>query len=299
MSRLFTFGCSFTQYLWPTWANILGREFAHFENWGRIAAGNQFIFNSLIECHLKNQLGPDDIIGIMWTNVFREDRYVNNQWLTPGSIYNQTEYDKNFVKKFADTRGYYIRDLATIHATKLLLDSIGCRYFFLSMIPVLNESEFDSSDPADEIKDLLPYYRATIDEIRPSIFEAVFNKDWWSRPFCEGDLSVVKENYVKNAGADWPSFEDFINNKFDNVPQEVIKELSDTSRWNWDQLIYRTKRIDIHPTPLEHLEYIKKVLPEYFISAETKAWCTEVDAMTQQNRHCVGVPWDQHLALRW
>ena len=80
MARLFTFGCSFTQYLWPTWANVLGREFAHFENWGRMAAGNQFIFNSLIECHLKKQLGPNDTVGIMWTNVFREDRYVNNQW---------------------------------------------------------------------------------------------------------------------------------------------------------------------------------------------------------------------------
>ena len=34
MSRLFTFGCSFTNYAWPTWADFLGLEFEHFENWG-------------------------------------------------------------------------------------------------------------------------------------------------------------------------------------------------------------------------------------------------------------------------
>lgn len=299
MSRLFTFGCSFTQYRWPTWADILGRQFAHFENWGRIGAGTQFIFNSLIECHLKNQLGPEDTVGIMWTNIAREDRYVNGEWLTPGSIYNQTDYDENFVKKFADIRGYYIRDLATIHATKLLLDSIGCRYFFLSMIPILNESELDSDNSTDEIKDLLPYYQSTIDQIRPSVFETVFNKDWWSRPFCEGDLSVVKNNYVKNAGADWPSFEDFMNKKFDGVPQAVLDELFDKSRWNWDQLIYRTKRLDVHPTPLEHLEYIEKVLEEYTISDETKEWCGVFDALVRTHQRYVGVPWEQNLVSRW
>ena len=32
MNRLFAFGCSLTFYWWPTWADILVREFDHFEN---------------------------------------------------------------------------------------------------------------------------------------------------------------------------------------------------------------------------------------------------------------------------
>ena len=38
LNRIFCFGCSFTQYLWTTWANILGTEFheAEFYNFGKI-----------------------------------------------------------------------------------------------------------------------------------------------------------------------------------------------------------------------------------------------------------------------
>jgi hypothetical protein len=39
--RFFAFGRSFTDYLWPTWADIIGREIPYYENWGHGAAGNQ------------------------------------------------------------------------------------------------------------------------------------------------------------------------------------------------------------------------------------------------------------------
>ena len=32
-TRLFTFGCSFTQYMWPTWADILSKNFNFYESW--------------------------------------------------------------------------------------------------------------------------------------------------------------------------------------------------------------------------------------------------------------------------
>lgn len=44
MTRLFTFGCSFTKFFWPTWADILGQEFDYYENWGRLLeAINSFL----------------------------------------------------------------------------------------------------------------------------------------------------------------------------------------------------------------------------------------------------------------
>jgi hypothetical protein len=46
MSRLFTFGCSFTNYRWSTWADCLAPEFDYFENWGQSGGGNHYIFNS-------------------------------------------------------------------------------------------------------------------------------------------------------------------------------------------------------------------------------------------------------------
>ena len=121
----FAFGCSFTSYYWPTWADIFGKEFEYFENWGQSGGGNQFIFNSLMECVVKNKISKDDTVIIMWTNISREDRYVNHKWITPGNIFNQSTYTQDFIKEFADIRGYLIRDLNTIFATQNILKSIS------------------------------------------------------------------------------------------------------------------------------------------------------------------------------
>ena len=119
MSRLFTFGCSFTNNRWPTWADIVGRGFEYYKNWGKEGAGNSFIFYSLIECVKREQITSQDTVMIMWTNIGREDRYIRNLgWITPGSIYKQDTYDKNFVEQFADPTGYLIRDMANVAAAK-------------------------------------------------------------------------------------------------------------------------------------------------------------------------------------
>ena len=177
MKRLFTFGCSFTSYPWPTWADILGKTFEHYENWGQSGAGNQYIFNSLVECNTRNRLTADDTVIIMWTNVAREDRYVNERWLTPGNIYTQNEYDAEFVKKFSDDRGYLIRDFATISATIDLLDKWGVNYDFLSMIPIDKVDQY-SNKTSSEDQDVIDLYSDIFKKIKPSVYEIVFNFDY-------------------------------------------------------------------------------------------------------------------------
>ena len=54
--RLFVFGCSFTKYYWPTWADIIGQEFEYYENWGEIGSGNLRIAHRITECVYKNQI---------------------------------------------------------------------------------------------------------------------------------------------------------------------------------------------------------------------------------------------------
>jgi hypothetical protein len=76
--RLFTFGCSFTQYIWPTWADILAREFEYYENWGSSGAGNQYIFHSLVECYQRNLLNSNDTIS--WINNYQLfDKFDSNR----------------------------------------------------------------------------------------------------------------------------------------------------------------------------------------------------------------------------
>ena len=60
-----------------------------------------------------------------------------------------------------------------------------------------------------------------------------------------------------NAGNDWPTFDDFFNNKLSNVELHIIEELD--MRFNFIAIrdeIKLLKRSDHHPTPIEHLEYL-------------------------------------------
>jgi hypothetical protein len=298
MKRLFTFGCSFTQYGWPTWADILSRQSESYENWGRAGAGNGFIFNSIIECHLRGTFTSDDTVCVMWTNVSREDRYVDNKWVLPGNIYTQSTYDDNFIKQFADTRGYYIRDLALIYSTQQLLKKIGCKYVMLSMVPITNPVQYDSIDISNDIEDLLEYYKSTVSEIRPSVYETVFNNDWCSRPFLPKNTDEVKNLYCTHAGPDWPSWQQFLNKDFKGIKKKILQEIFDKKRWDWESMIKWKQRMDAHPTPCEHLEYVQKVMPEFFIDDETVNWVHEIDRLLWQGKEYKHL-WQLSKIKRW
>jgi len=182
MSRFFAFGCSFTQNnSRPTWADIIGREFEEYQNWGRPGAGNQYIFNQLIECHARNKFTANDTVYIMWTSVSREDRYVKDRWIGGGNIYNQNIYPESWVKQFACERGYLIRDLATISAARDLLRYWGVKYRFFAMIPVINPNESHEELPADtNNQDVIALYQDVLSEINPSVYEVVFNSQNWN-----------------------------------------------------------------------------------------------------------------------
>jgi len=275
--RLFVFGCSFTNYIWPTWANILGKEFDYFENWGMAGCGNQFIFSSLNECILRNNISKDDTVIIMWTSIVREDRYIKGQWIAEGNIYNQANgfYDDYFVANCTDNRGYLIRDLSFVHSAKKMLEQIGAKHVFLSMVPFTNVHDHKLL-PADNVDDILELYKETVDFIRPSVYEVIFKFDWWSREFCPQGL---KEKYKELSGTDWPSYEIFVKKIFSNLKQSVLEEIE---QYNLIDRLHESKRIDMHPTPLEYLEYIDSQLQDFIISKSTRDWVKEIDSRLQQ-----------------
>jgi hypothetical protein len=186
MKRLFTFGCSFTQYWrWPTWADALGRQFDHFENWGVCGSGNSLVLYSLIECDQRNHIGAGDTVYIMWTNTSREDRYVRDRWIQGGNVYWTAGnlLPEEYVRRFACERGYLIRDLATITAVRHLLEHWGCDWQFMSMVPLTQtnqRNQLGENFKPQEDQDVRDLYRSTLDMIRPSVFEVVFGGEWFS-----------------------------------------------------------------------------------------------------------------------
>ena len=251
-NRLFTFGCSFTNYNWATWADIIGGEFLYYQNWGVRGAGNHCIFNSIIECNQRNCFSKDDTIAIMWSGITREDRYINNRWLTGGNVYNNRFYNEDFVKKYVDNRGFLIRDMAFIKATIDLLDHWGVKYIMFSMIPLnaINDNNFIQITA--ENNDVLELYNDTIKLIRPSVYEVIFNSNWTSRT-----TKIDRTRYDNICKKSWPTYQDYLEGK--NIPELDLKEI----------IHYETIGRDPHPSPIEHLEYLSKVYPEFNISQRT------------------------------
>lgn len=196
--RFFAFGCSFTQYYWPTWADIVSKEFKESYNYGCNGAGNFFIYQSLIEAILRHKINKDDLVMVMFSNVTREDRFTKNRgWITPGNLYFQNEYDEKFTKNYMCDHGYLMRDLNLVTGCILALDSIGCDYKFMSMVP-FNSKQSDGIKMS-EIDYLLKFYKTTLDTVEPSVLDTIFKGDWNTRqPRPVYNVSWQKEKYVDN-----------------------------------------------------------------------------------------------------
>lgn len=128
MSRLFTFGCSFTQYAWPTWANIIAYDtgIEHY-NYGIAGLGNVGIQHRILEADIKHNFQKNDIILILWTSWCREDRLRNCRWLPMGSVVHDANsvYDNNFVKKYWDYSNDIVKNsTAIITANKIYKKNI-------------------------------------------------------------------------------------------------------------------------------------------------------------------------------
>jgi hypothetical protein len=182
--RFFAFGCSFTNYHYATWADILGKDIPEYYNYGISGTGNQCIFHSLIEAHTRHNIGKDDLVIIMWTNISREDRWVNGSWLNIGTIYNQSYYDNNFMQKCVSNNGYLIRDLSYINAADLLLTSFECDYDFLSMIPIVDPDQYSDHmiyEDVTKYQETIELYKNVINKIKPSVQTLLYPNKIWQR----------------------------------------------------------------------------------------------------------------------
>jgi hypothetical protein len=176
--RFFAFGCSFTNYAWPTWADILGRNYIEYFNYGQYGSGNHYIFNALMEADQYHKISKDDLVIVQWSCSSREDRYKNEKWITTGGVANY--YTDEELNKFFDFRGFVIRDLALIKAAKSFLDNVGCEYDFISMVPFVNNNMYEDIFAA-ETEDVAEVYKDILSVIKPS-YEEILGKYSHRRP---------------------------------------------------------------------------------------------------------------------
>lgn len=143
MKKLFTFGCSFTNYNWPTWADLLGQEyFPHF-NWGYAGLGNRAIADRVAEAHARMPFEKDDVVIVQWSSPLRHDwmrtdlpKTEGTYWRTHGSIFsieNAKTFDQRWMQTFWDEKAYMIQTLNAIVATQEFLNGVGVEWYMTSM----------------------------------------------------------------------------------------------------------------------------------------------------------------------
>ena len=133
MKRLFTFGCSFTHFDWPTWANLLGldNEYDLCENWGFSGLGNLAIAQRIAECHSKHNFTKDDTVVVQWSSHIRNDYHRQGTWDTKGSIFNMHNvnlYNKAWINHFFDERSYTMYSLNAMMMAQGILKSASCKW---------------------------------------------------------------------------------------------------------------------------------------------------------------------------
>jgi hypothetical protein len=126
--RFFSFGCSFTEYSWPTWANILAHTFKQqgieCYNYGRSGTGNYAIFNTMIKADLRHKFTADDIIMVMWSSWSREDRWFSfGGWGSGGNVLNNPVlFDQNFIEKYWCLENDVISNICSISSAQRLFN---------------------------------------------------------------------------------------------------------------------------------------------------------------------------------
>jgi hypothetical protein len=197
--RFFTFGCSFTGYKYPTWADIMSKNLpsARFYNISQSGGGNTYIASRLTEDNRVYKFCETDLVMVMWSTYCREDRWVKDKsWITPGNIYSQREYDftdNAYLCNWADPTTFIVRDLAIIDITTSYLNNLPCDTFGMLSVPFTYQQDFNNNQT---LTDFLALYKDLEESYPPSMFVQEMNSTWgYSCEYTSGHDEELFRDY--------------------------------------------------------------------------------------------------------
>lgn len=128
--KIIAYGCSFTHYLYPSYADILAEDY-DVENKGLSGCGNDYIHYNVMQDFRNDKLSAYDMIIIQWTAYTRYN-YLNrkNRWMgMDGRIW---ENPKNMplwktIKKIYNEKYEFDRQINYIIGTKNTLDTLDSK----------------------------------------------------------------------------------------------------------------------------------------------------------------------------
>ena len=171
--RIFIFGCSFTKYKWPTWADMV--TYANFStpvyNWGKEGIGNVAIMHKMLECDLTHQFTNRDLILVQWSTWTREDRFTTT-WGDGGSVFNNPRFDKHFIDKHWHWNNDIVKNSTSIISANRMFN-IGFQFTFYDY----QASPDFGYQATDHLPDWEKLYRNNLPKISKFPFHANSNFD--------------------------------------------------------------------------------------------------------------------------
>lgn len=154
MKRLIVTGCSFTNYLPPTWPWFLSEKFEETYNFGKPGAGNEYIFNSLVDADSMLKFNSEDVIIVMWSGFFRIDRSrldINENWHSSGDISHWPKEDYLYFSHYFSDDLLVKKSVNYILAAYRYLKEKKINFMFSSFASLKDNNKFVSL--LDEIYD--------------------------------------------------------------------------------------------------------------------------------------------------
>jgi len=176
-SRIFTFGCSFTQYFWPTWADMICYKNDGY-NFGQKGGGTTQILHKVANANRKYNFTELDKIIIMLPSLFRHDKIdIHNGktvWVCNGSQYENPEISNDWM---------FTQSLNDIIFLKEYLEANELFYWFTAMHDIFNSDFVEYQDLSEQQLEHLNYVSEHIDFKYPTMLESLVSipNEWGSR----------------------------------------------------------------------------------------------------------------------
>lgn len=192
MSKLWGFGCSFTNYCWPTWCDILGQDLfaGNYVNYGLSGADAHTINLRLQQAINTGNIKSSDTVICVWSTTHRFNTYLNQPdgflLNCAGNIYNSKIYKQypEFVHEHLDDHNMLYRTVSAISSAYYSLLAVGCDFQFYAMNPVHRPDELMTDDTVEHsLSHILAEFATPLQAIRATYLTDYFRSNWDNRPW--------------------------------------------------------------------------------------------------------------------
>ena len=250
MGRIFTFGCSFTDYRWPTWADIIlyGNEGY---NCAVTGGGFDSILYRLLEVDRKFKLTKEDKIIIVLTTPLRWDIIVNQSWSTHGQITSNPSFAK-YENKLFSIDGLAYKSFNNLLLIQEFLERRNLNYVFGAITDLYKHlgNYFEDYNRVSETDELIKYVKSKV------------------------KIELIDfKNFISDPDTPWVTTKVYKDNKSEYHPRPLthyrwvtdvlMKHMNIDLKITQDQLLEVEKHIDTLVYDDESFQ-IKDVFPEFF-----------------------------------